>query len=40
LRTPEGVTVIELRGPRVLIVDGVTGEPGIDSLLKALRQGD
>ena len=39
-RTPEGVTAIELRGPRVLIVDGVTGEPGIDSLLKAVRQGD
>jgi hypothetical protein len=40
LRTPEGVTAIELRGSRVLIVDGVTGEPGIDTLLRTLRQGD
>ena len=39
-RTSEGVTAIELRGSRVLIVDGVTGEPGIDTLFKALRQGD
>lgn len=40
LRTPEGVTAIELRGSRVLIVEGVTGEPGIDTLLRTLRQGD
>lgn len=39
-RTPEGLTAIELRGSRVLIADGVTGEPGIDALLKALRQGN
>jgi hypothetical protein len=39
-RTPEGVTAIELRGSRVLIIDGVTGEPGIDTLLKAVRQGN
>jgi heme-degrading monooxygenase HmoA len=39
-RTPEGLTAIEVRGSRVLIVDGVTGEPGIDALLKALRQGN
>lgn len=39
-RTPEGVTAIELRGARVLIVDGVSGEPGIDVLLKAVRQGN
>jgi hypothetical protein len=39
-RTPEGATAIELRGSRVLIVEGVPGEPGIETLLKALRQGD
>jgi hypothetical protein len=39
-QTPEGVTAIELRGSRVLIVDGATGEPGINTLLKAVRQGD
>jgi heme-degrading monooxygenase HmoA len=39
-RTPEGLTAIELRGLRVLIVEGVTGEPGIETLRKALRQGD
>jgi heme-degrading monooxygenase HmoA len=39
-RTPEGVTAIELRGSRVLIIDGASGEPGIDALLKALRQGN
>ncbi|HEX3230624.1 MAG TPA: hypothetical protein VHQ95_16715, partial [Pyrinomonadaceae bacterium] len=39
-QTPEGVTAIELRGSRVLIVDGATVEPGINTLLKAVRQGD
>lgn len=39
-RTPEGVTAIELRGSRVLVVDGATGEPGIEALLKAVRQGN
>jgi len=39
-RTAEGVTAIELRGSRVLIVDGANGEPEIDTLLKAVRQGD
>ena len=39
-QTPEGVTAIELRGSRVLIVEGATGEPGIDTLLKAVRQGN
>jgi hypothetical protein len=39
-RTPEGVTAIELRAARVLIVEGVTGEPGIDTLLEGLRQGN
>jgi hypothetical protein len=39
-RTSEGVVAIELRGTRVTIVEGVTAEPGIDALLKALRQGN
>lgn len=39
-RTPESVTAIELRGSRVVIVDGLAGEPGIDALLRALRQGN
>ncbi|HSQ24640.1 MAG TPA: hypothetical protein VLN44_09520 [Pyrinomonadaceae bacterium] len=37
-RTPEGVAAVELRGSRVTFVEGLTGKPGIDALLKALRQ--
>jgi hypothetical protein len=39
-RTPDGVAAIDIRASRVTIVEGVTGEPGIDALLKALRQGN
>lgn len=37
-RTPEGTASIDLRGLRVTIVEGVSGEHRMDSLLKALRQ--
>jgi hypothetical protein len=39
-RTSEGAVAIELRGSRVTIIEGVNGQPGIDALLKALRQGN
>lgn len=39
-RTTDGITAIELRGARVVIVEGLAGEPGVDVLLKALRQGN
>jgi hypothetical protein len=39
-RTNEGATVIELRGSRILIVEGLPDEQKTDALLKALRQGN